>query len=392
MFDIGLILLIVVAIGIGWALGRYDRIAHERKLSVIKAGTGSVPKEYFQGLNFLLNEQPDLAVDLFAKTIDVNSDTVEIYLALGSNFRKRGEVDRAIKIHQDLLARPNLERKVSADIQLALGQDYLAAGLLDRAERLLNDLIVQSDEHSALAIRLLIRIYEQEREWQRALECAAQLKEYGVTDINVSMAHYHCELAQVELLKGDLTHARAKLHKALKEDKRCARASLMLGEVEYRAGRCRNAIEALKKITSQDIGYLAESMAMLKKAYDDLGDYDDLIDYLYTCGHASTDETLILKMADIIADFRSPQEAIDWVERFIGRVPSFVALNWLVKHQKGVDNSKLNDYLCALKDLTHDRVAKDFRYHCTDCGFKGNTLHWMCPSCKNWATYKPQPV
>lgn len=389
MFDIGLILLIVVAIGIGWALGRYERVNSERKLSVIREGTGQVPKEYFQGLNYLLNEQPDQAVDLFAKTIDVNSDTVEIYLALGSNFRKRGEVDRAIKIHQDLLSRPNLERRPSVDIQYALCQDYLAAGLLDRAERMLVDLIDQESEHDSAATRLLINIYEQEKEWEKAIHRGALLKQQGDSTIALAMAHYHCELANRYVAAGDWAGARGELKKALSDDKRSVRASLILGQVELQAGAPAKALKALMQIRTQDPGYLHESVPLVAQCYEQLGRSAELLDYLQSCVEEWPDAALLVLLADYTQAQCGLDRAVQQVQDFMHQYPSLLALNWLIEHGRLSSATQIERYAQLLKHLTTDIVRKSYSYHCSSCGFTGNSLHWNCPSCKSWAAYKP---
>lgn len=392
MFDIGLILLIVVAIGIGWFLGQRERISREAKYDEIKKATGSVPKEYFQGLNFLLNEQPDQAVDLFAKTIDVTADTVEIYLSLGTNFRQRGEVDRAIKIHQDLLARPNLEKRPSADIQLALGQDYLAAGLLDRAERLLVDLIDNIEAHQVTASLLLVSLYEQEQEWQKAIDRASLVPSSENSDIHKAMAHYQCELATAYLESGDWGAARESLQKALFAHNGCVRASLMFADLEIRNNQHAVALQHLHRVREQDPSYVSESVDSLVLCYRALNREDELNQYLDECLKSNADDILSIRYGDFVETIYGVDKAIAVMSAYMLRNPSLSVLSWLLSRQNASTTVKMEQYWNTLKILAAHFVKKSARYHCSTCGFNGNSLHWSCPSCKSWVGYKPSSL
>lgn len=396
MFDLGLILLIVAAIAIGWGLGRYERFAKYRKMGVGGQQEQVVPIEYFRGLNFLLNEQPDQAMDLFAKAIDVNSDTVEIYLALGSNFRKRGEVDRALKIHQDLLARSNLDKRQRFGIQLELGRDYLAAGMLDRAERFLLDLKEQNVEQSLPAIRHLLSIYEQEQDWRKAVGVGVELLEREDTSIALPLAHYCCEMATNHLAKGNTVAARDDLKSALKYDSNCVRASLLLGQIEFQTGHYADALKALKRIKNQDPDYITESVELLSECYKKLGREKELIEYLEACLEELPLASLVLSLAEKVDELegRSAAEAI--IEKFVKQQSSVRALSQLIEYRNVPREQALTDpsnsepeLYAIVRTLTSKLLEDRSLYHCTTCGFRGRTLHWMCPSCKSWGSYKP---
>ena len=199
--------LFVVALAIGWFLGRREAI----RVGVMLAPHGSaIDKQYFIGLNYLLNEQPDEAIETFIRALEVNPETVETHIAIGKLFCQRGDVERAIKVHQNLLARPNLTALQADRVQFELARDYLAVGLHHRAERLLNELVEHSSTLRADALADLVRIHERERDWQKAVETGRRLlrerEEFAVT-----LAHYHCELARESIRRGEVVQARREL-------------------------------------------------------------------------------------------------------------------------------------------------------------------------------------
>lgn len=190
--------LILVCIAIAWFLGYRARpkIELPRKMNV--------PRDYLIGLNFLLNEETDKAVDIFIKMLEVDSDTVETHLTVAKLFRRRGEVDRAIRIHQNLIARPQLEREYREQSLYELGQDYLSAGMHDRAERIFLDL-VNTKSHSMQALQTLIDIYQQGKDWNNAIQMAAKYESISRQNMQPVIAQYYCELADAEYAKSVMT-------------------------------------------------------------------------------------------------------------------------------------------------------------------------------------------
>ena len=197
MDNIALYLFLVIALGIGFLLGRRERRKKPR------GEMGLVSKDYFRGLNHLLNERTDLAIDTFVEAMVVDNDTVDTHLALGSLVRRRGEVDKAIRIHQNLLARPVLSSTNRAHAELELAQDYLVAGLLGRAENLLQELVGRNAEHKQMALQLLLEVYERESEWEQALRVGKQLAKQD-RGVRKRMVHFHCEMAEKALEDGNL--------------------------------------------------------------------------------------------------------------------------------------------------------------------------------------------
>src|SRR3990172_7325925 len=271
-------------------------------------GQKRIHPEYFKGLNFVLNEQPDKAIEVFIRMLEVDSETVETHLALGNLFRRRGEVDRAIRIHQNLIARPTLDRQQRTHALLELGQDYMRAGLLDRAETLFQELI-DMNEHVEPALRYLIDIYQQEKDWDRAIPATQKLAAVTGKSRNAVIAHYYCELAEQARQHDDLERTRQLLKEALASDRACVRASLLLADMDMKIGDYGAAMYSLKKVRYQDPDYLSEALRPLLECYDKLGQTRDAVAYLteLLCEHKSI--TLMLAMAELLRREQGDHEA-----------------------------------------------------------------------------------
>ena len=304
MNELVLFALLFIAIAVGWLLGRRQEST--------RMSSSELPSEYYHGLNYLLDGRPDGAIDAFVTALEVNTDTLETHITLGNLLRRRGEVERAIRIHQNLLARPSLPRKQIHQAHLELARDYISAGLLDRAERLLLDLVKESPEQRRTSRRHLLEIYQRERDWLKAVAVAEELLprksllgstgqaepgEQGQA-VNIALSHYHCEQAAQKLQLGEYESARIFLQKALGQDRECVRASIMLGDLEYRCERYKQAAKALLQVKAQDSHYVPETIALLRKCYEQLGDSGALRRYLEECLTMSPTSSLVLAIAE----------------------------------------------------------------------------------------------
>ena len=218
----------VLFFALGWVAARID-IRHLLRES------SALPLSYFRGLNFLLNEQPDKAIESFIEVVKVDPQTVDLHFALGSLFRRQGEIDRAIRMHQNLLDRPDLppDKRRAAEFELA--QDFHRAGLLDRAEELFTQAVDGSPfEHASHGF--LLSIYEQEKDWPKAIAVTRRMEALAKQPYFKEIAHYHCELAQAALVASDFDGARKHIDEALAEYRACARATMLLGDLARAAG------------------------------------------------------------------------------------------------------------------------------------------------------------
>ncbi|MEO6697265.1 MAG: lipopolysaccharide assembly protein LapB [Gammaproteobacteria bacterium] len=375
-------LLLPVAAVSGWWVAKRDNEyrAHYK--------TPGLSSHYFKGLNYLLNEQPDKAIEVFLKMLEVDSETAETHLALGNLFRRRGEVDRAIRIHQNLIARPTLSRPLRTLALLELGQDYMRAGLFDRAETLFLELIEMND-HTAPALRHLIDIYQQEKEWDKAIAVTKRWEEVTGKSCSEVIAHYYCELAEQSRQQSDLDQAMRMIERALEFDRNCVRASLLQGDMEVEAGDCKAAIRSFKRVEQQDPDYLPEIIEPLLDCYHKLGQTSEIIDYLKQILVKHSSISLILALAELLRQQAGDDAAANFITEQLRKRPSVRGLDRLIELNLAHSEGAARDNLLILRDLVKKLLEEKPVYKCNHCGFVGKLLHWQCPSCKTWNSMKP---
>lgn len=354
-----------------------------------KRTTHHFSREYVVGLNYLLNEQPDKAVDVFIKLLEVDSDTVETHLALGSLFRRRGEVDRAIRIHQNLIARPQLTLLQRKEALMALGQDYMSAGVFDRAERIFTEVVELGGTREVSSLRGLLAIYQQEKAWEKALEVIKQLEVSTGTSMHAQAAHYHCEMANHALKTSAYDKAYAAIKQALAIDKQSVRASLMLANLEIKNGRYKQAIRALKNVPEQDAEFLTEIIEPMVHCHRELEAMDECVDYLEQTLADHPRASVIFVVGEYLRNEKSIDIAIDFVSDQLSRHPSIRGLNRLIYWHLESAHGKVRDKLQMLYDITSKFLENKPIYRCEHCGYGGKLLHWHCPSCKQWSRMKP---
>ncbi len=372
--------LIPVAVFFGWWLARAVEKHFIRKRNQL------FNNQYFQGLNYLLNEQPDKAIQVFLELAEVNQDTVEIHMALGSLFRRRGEVDRAIRFHQNIIAKPGLKPEQKTSALLELGEDYMRAGLLDRAEKLFSELI-EADAHSPSALRSLLDIYQQEKEWEGALEQARRLEQVEGIHMGDVMAQFCCELAEIARASGQTEEAIRQLRQARRHDSSCVRARLILAEIHVADEKLSETMDMYEQVAELDSDYIRDILEpyleVSREANADVRAYQKLQDW----NDKYQSISLILKLTDLMAGKKGREEAGKFLITQLANRPSVRGLDRLMDLKSdGRLDSKSSDEL--LKAVTSRLMAKQPRYRCTHCSFSGHTHHWQCPSCRKWSTTK----
>lgn len=377
-----LALLLPVAAASGWFMATRSMRRNSKPKRV------DLSSDYFKGLNFLLNEQPDKAIEVFIQMLEVDSETVETHLALGNLFRRRGEVDRAIRIHQNIIARPTLNREQRSLALYELGQDYMKAGLLDRAENLFSELI-ELGEYKAEALTQLLEIYEQEKEWDKAIDIARQYEfSTGVRTVAV-VAHYYCECAEKSIQKHDHRTAQQMIKKALTNDKQCVRASLLKGQVNAESNDCKTAINAYRKVENQDSDYLPEIIKPLENCYRATNNLTEYKKYLAELLQRYGGVTIMLAMAALIKEQQDDRAAVLFIISELRKRPSVRGLERLVEYHLHTTEGSARENMTILSGLIKKLRTIKSLYKCQSCGFEGKTLHWHCPSCKRWNTVKP---
>lgn len=376
-----LFLLLPVAATCGWFVGR--RASHKQ----IPRLPHKIRRDYFKGLNYLINEQPDKAVDVFIKLLEVDSDTVETHLALGSLFRRRGEVDRAIRVHQNLIARPQLAKPHRLHALSELGQDYLRAGVLDRAERLFLELVELGEEDQP-SLHFLLHIYQQEKDWHKAIEIAKKLQAHGES-MSATIAQYYCELAEQMIEKGWSQDALNDLKRAQAIDHGCVRASMIRGRLESEVGHYKEAIRCYKRVIAQDPDYISEIVAPLADCYRYLNEEDKLVTFLEESLVRYPRISLVLVISDYLHRQHGEKVAIEFIAQQIQRQPSLRGLSHLVELYLLNSTGDAKEKLLILQSFMNKLLADKPVYQCSHCGFSGKTLYWLCPSCHHWNTVKP---
>jgi len=382
--DLLLTLLFVAALAIGYLFGRRDRQPGSKKP---KAKDGVLAPEYFKGLSYLLNEKADEAIEVFIKALEANSESVETHLALGSLFRRKGDIERATRIHQNVLARPDLDAAQKSNVRLELARDYLSAGLLDRAERLLKELAQEGGWHASAALEHLVAVFEKEKDWQSAYEIAEKLEPSDKT--NRIAAQYCCELADDAMAENDYALARKHLRRALDKDKDCVRASLMLGRLEIGAGNHKEAIKALKRVRDQDPGFISETLDMLYNAYEKLNAKPDLIEYLLNCLKQEPAISIVLMLSNLMRETRTDKEAAAVISEYLKKKPSIKGLNRLIDFHIEHSSGSAKENLAILRNFTEQLIVNKPVYRCESCGLEAKAIYWNCPRCKSWGTMKP---
>lgn len=385
MQDYLLWLLLPVAAASGWWAAM--RSARKRQARTRQEGN----PVYFRGLNHLLNEEPDKAIDVFVEMLEVDSDTVETHLALGNLFRRRGEVERAIRIHQNLIARPALSREQRGQALLELGQDYMRAGLYDRAENLFLEL-KQSHMHVRHVLRNLLTIYQQEKDWEACLRTAEEIERESGESQALEKSHYYCELALKARRQGQSTQAQRYLKRALGSYRGCVRATHLMARFALEQGDSQEGLRLLRSTVDQAPDYLPEVLREISEGYRSLGQLAQLRSFLEDMAAKHPNRGTELYLADLIRQQEGDSAAADYLADYIARTPSMPGLIRLVELQCSSPSMGNDHLLHNVRSHLHRLLAERVNYQCSKCGFQAKTLHWQCPSCRSWSSIKRKPL
>jgi len=379
--DIWLFLLIFIAILIGWLLGRWQPI--RKKAS--QAGTDHFSESYARGLNYLLADDPDNAIKIFTDLIEVNKDTIEIHISLGNLFRSKGEVDRAIKVHQNLLARPNLTRKQRHMAIAELASDYLKAGLLDRAEKLYREMI-ELKTNAQEAYRRLLDLYITEKSWPEAADCAQMLFQMNEPESGVAFSQCLCEVAASAIDSGNNRLARKSLERALEVDSGCVRAGLLLIKMQLNADNLSAAKNIFQRLIRQSPEYLVLYIEPARQIYlaKDAQVYQKFLQEQYR-KHPST--RLAMALLEHYVDKGDIDKAHQFLSDILQQSPSFEAFEFALRLLKS-NPDQLDETWDRLSSFLKSVQDKKTEFTCSRCGYDSHAIQWLCPSCRNWASMK----
>jgi lipopolysaccharide biosynthesis regulator YciM len=373
----GLFLLLAAA---GWAMGRFGERDEEDAPPPLNI-------DYLKGLNFLLNEQTDQALEHFLEMVRVDDKTIETHFALGNLFRRRGEVDRAIRIHQNIIARPDLAAETRDQALFSLAKDYLHAGLLDRAEKLFARL-AQGSRYQVQALENLCRIYEQEKEWGKAIESGQALEPLSGRSLALQIAHYYCELADAAAGTKDYSLARQYVKKAQSGRPRTMRGALTRAHIARETNDFKTAIRLYHRIIEEHTYLVSEALPEIVATYASEGSMDGLDNALKSMLAKNPEMSPLVAYTAIVNNIGGTPVIDECVEDYILKEPTlaeFVDLHQLDKEAEDSHEAALKKVRNALSKL----ASATPRYQCQECGFSSQRLLWQCPSCRNWETQRP---
>lgn len=375
-----LLLLLPVAAASGW----YVRGQHG-------AGEDKAPpihSDYLRGIHYLVNDESDQAIESFVRVLEVNDDTVDMHLALGSLFRRQGEVDRALRVHENLVARPNLNTAHRNQARYELAQDYLRAGVLDRAENLFREL-AQQNVSLERTMAGLISIYEQERDWLRAIEATRQLGRARGYSLRPVIAQYHCELAEQARDDGAYNEMRDHLRQARSSYRGCVRASLLRGELAEHDADPRLAIRIYKQVVKQDREFVSEILQPMQRCYARLNELRHYGLYLRELMDIVDVVQPHIAYARLLHEDGRTDEAIAHLSKYLQRQANWIGFHQLLDLTSSDTGSGLSGPLDSLRLSLARVLEQQAVYLCSHCGFSGRYLHWQCPRCRQWNSVAP---
>jgi len=380
--DIWLFALVFAAVLSGWLLGRWQPFRKKEGLLV----SDHLSERYARGLNYLLADDSDNAIRIFTDLIEVNRDTIEIHIALGSLFRSKGEVDRAIKVHQNLLARPSLTRKQRHMVIAELAGDYLKAGLLDRAEKLYREMIeLKADPDKAY--RHLLDLYITEKSWEEAVECAKTLFKMGEPEAAVEYSQCLCEIAVAAIESGNHRLALKNLERALEVDADSVRAALLLIQLHVKVDKLSAAKRLFARLVRQRPDYMVLYIEPARQVFPQNEDreYQQFLQQQYR-QHPST--RIAMALLEHYARNDEIEKAREFLSGILHQSPSFEAFEFALRFLKS-NPQQLGETWDTLSVFLKTLQDKKIEYVCSRCGYDSHAIQWLCPSCRNWASMKP---
>jgi len=378
-----ILLLLPLAVWSGYRVG----LREQQK----KSEEGRYSSGYFAGLNYLLNEQPDKAIDIFIEQLQVDNEVVETHLALGNLFRRRGEVDRAIRIHQNLIARPALP---SATRKLALQElayDYLTAGLYDRAETLYIELLSEPKQKQKALTNLLV-VYQQLKDWPKAIKTAQQLASVSGKPESNRLVHFYCEIADNDFTKDDTKQAVEAIKQAIKASTYALRPNLLLAKSYIDSGAYKKALKTYKVLTSHHISYISEFLNEIKFCHTQLKTEAQFCKELESYLVQGSNVDVLVMFSELAQKYHSEQYTEQVIQDFIMSQPSIGGLEQLLIHYMSEANNEERGRLNKLHSFVVALIDENPRYRCKACGYKSQSLLWQCPSCREWGKSSPLEI
>jgi lipopolysaccharide assembly protein B len=375
-----LLLYIITALIAGFLAGRYLRKGSSKGKPFFDKGDSA----FFKGIQYLLSDDPDHAIEEFTKSVQINSDTIETYAALGNLYRSKGAIDRAIHIRRSIILRPNIDEETKVRALFDLGLDYKKGGFLDRSlDTFLN--VMKKRPSDLATLEELEKIYEEIKEWEKAFEAREKIAKITKNDYSAILAHHKTEAGKALFDHGDATKAKSYLKKAISINRQCIDAYLHLGDIYLATGDIKEAMATWKKIAGISPQFTFLAYQRLEEVYNKSHDIKLIDSFLKECARYSTDAFTHLALARHMYREKKHEEAIFELKNALDLYPRF----WEARRLMGeilLETGSAGDALNAYKDLLMHLNVPYLEFQCTNCGFQPATLKWQCPQCKKWDT------
>ena len=382
MFEL-LFLLLPVAVGYGWFMGRNSikqKDQHDKDSLTIK---------YSTGLNYLLSNQQDKAMEYLLEALTVEDDTAEAHFAMANLFRKRGELDRALQVHEYLVRQPMLSDKQKQQAVFELGRDFHSAGLFDRAEKLFHKLL-KSDIYGIKALTYLMQIYQSTKDWQKGVGLEKSVLKSKDKKLKQVLANFYCELASIAIENEEYIKELELLQRALELHPKSSRANFLMAQVFEKSEQYNDACRCYQEIFYQDSEFFPDVIDKMQHCYQHSDINDEFYPFIQKVFEKTGSTTALIKYLDFVESTQSKEKAEEYILTALNRRPTIRGFKHFIKMQlTESEQGKTQQSLDAIKELVAAYINIRPRYSCRHCGFNSTVHYWSCPSCHDWEQIKP---
>lgn len=340
-------------------------------------------KNFHQGLNVLLSEQQDKTPELFEALSGTSRDTADTHIALGNHYRRRGEMERAVLLHQGVIDKAELPADIRDTARVELARDYRSAGLLDRSEQVLHELL-ESEYRREDAYESLLQLHEQEADWQQAITVAIEFDRLSERNVGPRIAHYYCELAVQAEKQGDVAEAKDRLSQAVRHHPECARALMMQASLALAVGDYNQSLQLYDQVETLRPELMPEIIDTRFEAFKAAGDQERLLTFVKRIREQRNAYSVIRSTRQVIAQLHSDALADRFFKDQILRRPSLRGLRDWAHDQVELSKPGERDKVRVICNLLDQVIEDKPVYRCNSCGFQGNVMHWRCPGCGRW--------
>lgn len=372
----------IVALGLGLIIGWGVR--RDRGLRLGKVVPDKGDKSFFKGIQYILSNDHDQAIEEFTKSVQVNSDTIETYVALGNLYRSKGDIDRAIRIRQNIILRPTIDEHIALQALFDLGMDYRKGGFLNRALSTFQK-VVQKDPANLKALQEIEKIYEELKDWENAFRTRQKIARLIKGNHDHILAHHLVGMGKTHQQKGDINKATTFFNRAISTHKECVDAYLHLGDLYFAKQDYKKAISTWKEVVENVPQFTFLAYRRLEGAYAKMENLKPVENFLKECSELNSDAFTHLALARYLYNENDIEGALREISSALDLAPTF----WEARRFKGeilLTQGKKEEALSAYRELIQDLSIPYLRFQCKQCGFMPKELQWQCPQCKNWDT------